>query len=1060
MKKRKFLLLSVLFGSLITSLAGQSLTVTDSVQLYLNRKQPSRAFDLSEKMMRDNATLPQAQFFTEAEKIGDIFLQANEKQYALTVFSVLKELHEKKEKLPETIAYGNSCLKAGQVLYRQGHLDKAIDHVWLALKAYKGAVGKNSKEYQRAARFFGDLYYDKGNYLLAERIYQSDLKITKTVYGKYNTIYAEGLLRLGRIQEIKGDLEAAEGYYAEASEKIRMDGGKLSLAQANTLAHQANLYFQKGSYTASEALYRQAMNTLEQLQATNTLAYAQSLRGMARINMELNNYTDARDNLVVASTIITEFCSEQHPEYAITLIDMSKVFINASRYDVAAELVTRALDVSKTLLSEKHPVYVEALAMQADIERIDGNTAQSEIHFVAALDTLRQYMGEHNAAYGTVEAQLANLYYQQGDYERAVGMHQLALDLRKDIFDELHPQYGQSLNDLAIIFWANQQLSLSEQFFSKSTENYIRQYQRYFTFLSEREKSYFYDRIGRYFEKFNNFAVSRSSEKPGLLADMYNNQLMTKAVLFHSTQQMRNNVLQSKDNTLIEKYIRWLHLKELLSKVYKLPKKDIEEKGIGLDSLENTANLLEKELSLRSELISKKSSEEISAINWKQIQEALAPNEAAIEIVRFQQFAPDSGGHFLDKVYYGALIITRKTKSNPALVLLDNGTELETKYLNYYRNSIKLQTDDVFSYKMFWEPIAKRKELDGIKKIFISPDGVYHQVNLNSLVNAETGKYVLDEVLIHTVTNTRDVLKLKTDGAAAVPANGKSLLVGFPDYYHVFDQDGDGKPDLSHGENLAGRTVLDGMARDFSLMFSNTIQSLPGTKVEIESVAGIFDRYHRPAEILLGTDAFENVFKKKERFFDPPVILHVATHGFFQPDQKSRADKNISEPTPASRSFRDVSFDNNDANPLMRSGILLASAGHAFRNETLLNEVNAILRQRKYEDGVLSAYEAMNLNLSGTELVVLSACETGLGELKSGEGVYGLQRSLQTAGARSVVMSLWKVDDEATGRFMIQFYEYWFQGMEKREAFRKAQLHIREQFPQPYYWGAFVMVGN
>ena len=150
----------------------------------------------------------------------------------------------------------------------------------------------------------------------------------------------------------------------------------------------------------------------------------------------------------------------------------------------------------------------------------------------------------------------------------------------------------------------------------------------------------------------------------------------------------------------------------------------------------------------------------------------------------------------------------------------------------------------------------------------------------------------------------------------------------------------------------------------------------------------------------------------------------------------------------------------HEENPLMRSGIMLASARYAYSDQTLKNEIDAVLNGNQVEDGILTAYEAMNLDLSNTELVVLSACETGLGVVKNGEGVYGLQRSLQTAGAKSIIMSLWKVSDEATQKFMVEFYNQWFKLGDKRQAFSKAQQVIREEYGKPYYWGAFVLVGH
>jgi CHAT domain-containing protein len=264
------------------------------------------------------------------------------------------------------------------------------------------------------------------------------------------------------------------------------------------------------------------------------------------------------------------------------------------------------------------------------------------------------------------------------------------------------------------------------------------------------------------------------------------------------------------------------------------------------------------------------------------------------------------------------------------------------------------------------------------------------------------------------VSNTKDLVSAKP-----TPSNNNNInLYGYADFQ------------LSASKNTAAQKSPVATHRSFG--FDGDIPMLPGTAVEVSEINKLFLSKAFRVNTYTGETASEHNIKKSADL----KVLHVATHGFFMNDvQVSEADAES-----ATALFN---------NPLLRSGILLAGAG-LTKNEGDLNG----------EDGVLTAYEAMNIDLNQTELVVLSACETALGELKNGEGVYGLQRSFIVAGADAVMMSLWQVDDIATQELMVNFYQRWLGGEDKHSAFRGAQLMIKEKYKSPFYWGAFILVGQ
>ena len=175
-------------------------------------------------------------------------------------------------------------------------------------------------------------------------------------------------------------------------------------------------------------------------------------------------------------------------------------------------------------------------------------------------------------------------------------------------------------------------------------------------------------------------------------------------------------------------------------------------------------------------------------------------------------------------------------------------------------------------------------------------------------------------------------------------------------------------------------------------------------------------------------------------------MVHLATHGFFIPAQHALAqDARISPPP------RGAGYLSHEQHPLLRSGLLLANANKVWGGGTVTAGA---------ADGILSALEVSRLSLQPTELVVLSACETALGDVRTGEGVYGLQRAFLAAGASSLMMSLWKVPDRLTAEFMTTFYRGWLGGMSKAEAIRAARAAMRSGHPDPRIWAAFILVGE
>ncbi len=341
--------------------------------------------------------------------------------------------------------------------------------------------------------------------------------------------------------------------------------------------------------------------------------------------------------------------------------------------------------------------------------------------------------------------------------------------------------------------------------------------------------------------------------------------------------------------------------------------------------------------------------------------------------------------------------------------------------------------EDELSYDLYWRPIGKALPSQ-ISTVYVAADGIYNKISLNCLYNREADTYLLDEINLRMLSSTRE---LTDSGGALGPdvSQPYAFLLGYPDYTlerdHTF---------LAEVQQLSptdtGLPSLSGQLEN-STEKTYDFQPLPGTRKEVDFIADIMQDQNWYVEKLTGGQASEENLKQMTM----PHVLHIATHGYFFSDLPTDKDE---------KAFG-IHMQNIEANPLLRSGLLLAGAAS---HQRMADSLSFTL-----EDGVLTAYEAMNLNLNQTELVVLSACETALGEVRNGEGVYGLQRAFLVAGANSVLMSLWKVNDESTTELIKLFYQNWLSGDDKFTALSNAQREIRDRYAEPYHWAPFVLIG-
>jgi CHAT domain-containing protein len=321
-----------------------------------------------------------------------------------------------------------------------------------------------------------------------------------------------------------------------------------------------------------------------------------------------------------------------------------------------------------------------------------------------------------------------------------------------------------------------------------------------------------------------------------------------------------------------------------------------------------------------------------------------------------------------------------------------------------------------------------RPLLGAVRHLLLSPDGALNLIPFEALTNQQ-GRYLIEDYLLTYVTSGRDLLRL------SVTRNAKFPLAIFADPF--FGELPQAKDTLAKDTPMEARVAQarNRSQKRQSVVTGNQVERiyfapLSGTAAEAEAIRAQFPQ----AMLLTGSNATEAALKK----VTAPQILHIATHGFFLTDDATKTNP---------KDTRSINARVKIENPLLRAGLALAGAN---------------FRQQNNEDGILTALEASGLNLWGTKLVTLSACDTGLGEVKNGEGVYGLRRAFMLAGTESLVMSLWPVNDSVTRALMTGYYQGLQRGLGRSEALRKVQLQMltRKSRAHPFYWASFIQAGE
>lgn len=716
-----------------------------------------------------------------------------------------------------------------------------------------------------------------------------------------------------------------------------------------------------------------------------------------------------------AADILKTLDGENSHNYAICLCNLGGAYVSLKDSNQAESVLNEAYSIlAKKSDTESKLMQSKVLNNLANLYCLQGRYQDADIAFKNCNAIISDIYGENSIEYVTL---LANYGYQCAllKLDNAEEIMRSALYILYNLNLTTHPlgPYCMLLYGLSC---AQSDIRPISEYPSMTVDMLRDYYGDNFAFYTEADRS----RVWKVLQNFQNVLFSAQTED---FRSLYDYCLYSKSLLLATSINFRQAILDSGDNELIEKYSRLVSMQEIRHKQNNiLP--SLSNMGMPDQSAEYTR--LERELISNIKEVADYSQN--LSYTSSDLTAKMIANDVAIEFVDYVDLKTD-------KAQYIALVL-RNNWDNPQMISLCSKEELEQiSRINledekWRKNSFARKDLDKRYFKKGYSLIWSKLEpyMNEGDNVYFSPSGLLHQINVEVLKDS-IGRQANEKYNLYRVSSTRQLCIEKPK----VKYTNATLYGGL-----IYEMDSTQMIAQSRTYHSAEDYVASrGFVADSSMREGWSY--LPATKSEVEMIARqMYEQGIRP-ERYTETVGTEESFKALSGKQIP--IIHLATHGFFLKDEEARKQDYF-------QALNLESSKDIEDNSLKRSGLILSGGQRAWLNQPIPANV---------EDGILLAEEIATMDLSGTDLVVLSACQTGLGEITS-EGVFGLQRAFKKAGVQTLIMSLWRVNDAATSMMMQTFYEHLLSGQSKREAFAIAQQAVKEKYNDPYYWAAFIML--
>ena len=911
-----------------------------------------------------------------------------------------------------------------------GNYNEAIRFGTEAMNIYEHVYGSEGAYYVQLLNKLAIYNEHLGNYNEAIRFGTETLNIIGNILGTEHPDYATSISNLACYNYSLGNYSEAIRLDTEALNIYEKIYGKEHSGYATSISNLACCNYSLGNYSEAIRLDTEALNIREKVYGTEHPAYATSLNNLANYNCYLGNYAEAVRLGTEAMNIYEKVYGKEHPDYALSLNNLASYNSYMGNYKEAIRLCFEALNIHEKVYGTEHPDYANSLSNLALYNSDLGNYSEAIRLGTEVMNIYEKVYGKEHPSYATSLNNLADYNASLNNYSEAIRLGTESLNICKKVYGKEHPDYANSLSNLTRYYFYSGDKGPTNHYSLQYSELASALVKKTFAELTSSQRQQFWEKYNGWYEE----GVHRLSyvlPSDTLTINGYNGVLLSKGLLLNSDIEFSKLIQDSGDSETLTMYD---DLKMLRLQINKLREKPISERFANVDSLERIAQTKESALIERSKVYGDYTSNLV--ITWSQVQEKLSDKDIAVEFVSFPLNA--------DSTMYIAYAL-KKDWECPKMIPL-----FEEKQLLAVQKGDRYTTDSIS--RLVWKPLDE--VMQGVEKVYFAPSGELYNIAIESIPSHEDGGETLvgEHRDFYRLSSTRELALIKDESRWNEAAVYGGLQYGMSVEGMIEE---DGKYEKAAGQKRGDSTPSYYAVREDSLGrgdrdLAQGLAYLEGTKKEAEAITHDLER--KAVDARLFTDSIGTETSFKALGGKKTSIIHIGTHGFFNDKKKEYKDDRLQLSGMGSQS-RVIEDD-----ALTRSGLYFAGA-----DNVILNGLSAV--PDSIDDGRLTAAEIAQLDLRGLDMVVLSACQTGLGEI-TGDGVFGLQRGFKKAGAQTIVMSLWKVDDEATTEFMTTFFENMKidrdgHPLNKHEAFKEAQSKLKrdkDKYSDPYCWAAFVML--